>query len=1572
MKFYRALSHSFVRLLGRACVLLPIAAGALPQAGQDRSGPAASAQVQMRVVPGLNEPLVATGPTTVEENLALDKAIALFRKPSMAAADYPETAKPFADFLAKRPNSAWRTALMTNLGLGYYRAGYFTLAIDALDDAWKSGKAATSAQAKPLADRAVGELAQMYARLGDATRLAPLLDEIKDRGVGGSATELVTGAIEGLWTFRNDPGLAYLCGPMALKNLLVALKAKPDDIASMSRARSGTNGFTLAQVSHLANSVGLKHELVFRAPGTPIPVPSVVNWKVNHYAAIVGEENGRFHVQDPTFASGDYWITRAAIDSQASGYFLVPSGAGPSDSWRVATAAETERVYGKGRTTTSSPGPTKLKDPKAHPDPNCSEGMCVANAHLMLGSINLNDTPVGYKPQKGPSAMIRLTYNLREAFQPATFSFFNVGPKWTLNVLSWVMDDPANPGQNVVRYEAGGGAIDHRIGYFYDFQTGAFNPEHQGGAVLWRIPATGPASSYELRNRDGSKLIYAKPDGATAGVRRMFLTKIVDPAGNALTLQYDAQLRLTSMLDATGRITTFGYTGSSYQVTSITDPFGRRATLRYGTDGYLASITDVIGMTSSFTYAPRQGLITSMTTPYGTTRFTSGIDPGANRRFLTITDPLGLTERVEVAHQAPGTTASDAAVPSGFSAANNFLQYRNTFYWDKHAYAVAPNGYSQARRTQWLHFTETETGPIIASTKEPLESRVWYAYPNQSHPGAYQSYYQGSIDTPTETARVLDDGSTQISRQTVGPVGKPTSTIDSVGRVTEFSYDAAGVDLLAVKKTIAGTPQLVGQYTYNSQHLPLTYVDAAGQLTRYTYNAAGQLTSFMDALGRSTSYTYDSYGRLVVATNANGMPQRTLSYDAYDRVLTRTDSEGYTLAYSYDALDRMTGVTYPDGTTSHYAYNKLDMVAKTDRLGRVTRYNYDANRRLVSEIDPLGRVTAYAYYGTGVLKRLTDPSGHVTSWDIDVQSRPTAKRYADGRTETYTYESSTSRLKSATDALGQTKAYSYTPDNRIAGISYTNAGQPTANVSLVYDSSLPRLAAMNDGIGSTTFAYHPVGAPGALKLASEDGPYGNDTVSYQYDALGRVTTRMIGATNETFQYDSLGRISRNINELGSFDMTYLGQTGQITSQASATVGTQWTYLNNAGDRRLNEIKNTGLARSFSYATTPENRIMGSTERVGTTPVQAWTYSYDDSDRLTSAVPVVGTGSSYAYDAADNITSINARTATYNSLNQVTTFNGVGYVYDANGNLKDDGVQTYQWDAENRLIGIGYKAQPGQATTFRYDGLGRRLAIIDSNGGAVNETRYQWCSQTLCQARSASDNVAKRYYAQGAAIPQSGILLYYSRDQLGSIRDLLTTQNGAKVASYDYDSYGSQTAAIGSTPADFGYAGMFKHSQSGLYLTKYRAYSAESARWLSRDVIAESGGTNLYNYVGGDPISRVDPDGDDWRKWCQLLVIAFKLKDPFCFIADPSECDPKHHMTDSEEKRKAKERREKEQKERKPQTHENRWLPEPLQPWQIIAAGLAAIAYAAADTVTTVIAGPVVVVIPSPVIPNTMQ
>src|SRR5262249_39474669 len=154
----------------------------------------------------------------------------------------------------------------------------------------------------------------------------------------------------------------------------------------------------------------------------------------------------------------------------ASGYFLIPSAQfGPG--LREVTVAEANTVRGMGFTGSNDPDATRPSDTTAESE-NGNCGMCGYNVTEMLVSLNLKDTPVGYAPPKGPPVYVTVTYNQREAGQPANFNFFNVSPKWTLNWLSYISDDPTLPGANVSRYVAGGGTVryegyDNATGFFY-------------------------------------------------------------------------------------------------------------------------------------------------------------------------------------------------------------------------------------------------------------------------------------------------------------------------------------------------------------------------------------------------------------------------------------------------------------------------------------------------------------------------------------------------------------------------------------------------------------------------------------------------------------------------------------------------------------------------------------------------------------------------------------------------------------------------------------------------------------------------------------------------------------------------------------------------------------------------------------------------------------------------------------------------------------------------------------------------------------------------------------------------
>src|SRR5438270_13304146 len=133
-------------------------------------------------------------------------------------------------------------------------------------------------------------------------------------------------------------------------------------------------------------------------------------------------------------------------------------------------------------------------------------------------------------------------------------------------------------------------------------------------------------------------------------------------------------------------------------------------------------------------------------------------------------------------------------------------------------------------------------------------------------------------------------------------------------------------------------------------------------------------------------------------------------------------------------------------------------------------------------------------------------------------------------------------------------------------------------------------------------------------------------------------------------------------------------------------------------------------------------------------------------------------------------------------------------------------------------------------------------------------------QRTSQFRDATDAVTQRNFIQGQYVGTTAY--FYTRDHLGSIREMFTG-GGTVVARYDYDPYGRSTTVLGTTPTDFNFTDLYRHSKSNLDLAVYRSYDPDLGRWLSRDPLKAAEmqeGPNLYGYVRNEPTNHRDPSG----------------------------------------------------------------------------------------------------------------
>jgi len=173
---------------------------------------------------------------------------------------------------------------------------------------------------------------------------------------------------------------------------------------------------------------------------------------------------------------------------------------------------------------------------------------------------------------------------------------------------------------------------------------------------------------------------------------------------------------------------------------------------------------------------------------------------------------------------------------------------------------------------------------------------------------------------------------------------------------------------------------------------------------------------------------------------------------------------------------------------------------------------------------------------------------------------------------------------------------------------------------------------------------------------------------------------------------------------------------------------------------------------------------------------------------------------------------------------------------------------------------------GPNTNFRTDGNGRRvLSWLDGN---INHVFYIFDGENLIGEIDRNGDPKVAYtWANGLTserlIPTSESR-YYEYGPQGETRQL-TNSTGIITDTYNYTAYGLSVASTGTSYNNHRYAGRYgyyTHSVTGTMLAGRRWYSPWVTRWLTHDPIGYDGGVNLFEYVGGNPVRFVDPEGLD--------------------------------------------------------------------------------------------------------------
>ena len=693
-----------------------------------------------------------------------------------------------------------------------------------------------------------------------------------------------------------------------------------------------------------------------------------------------------------------------------------------------------------------------------------------------------------------------------------------------------------------------------------------------------------------------------------------------------------------------------------------------------------------------------------------------------------------------------------------------------------------------------------------------------------------------------------EGGSTSNDRQTANSKtynyhGQELSETDEYGVKTVYDYNSYGQ---TVSKRIIGSDSSMGQSAdaeYTPEGGAVSSVISGHDYQTYGYNSPfGMLTEISGGRYNAAAGAYEQSG-----------DKQTFEYGGYnDRVVKTSRYDSGTLSGSNE-------ITYENGRirTVSDGFSKAKYGQRHDFVNDKVEYT-----RFNEDIEDVVQTDTIRWDSISEIYRHTSKfsnSGVTLMTTLDKYNRITHISESDGSVARYTYQDGdesklaqkVSKLKDNFELM--TTEYSYDAYNNLCGwkkgdghlevqqiaagtTKYTFGGNEKYFCSVGYDSN----KILSPRITSTTIYRDP----------DEDADDDVEEIkalhsNYSYDSFGR----LIKKSNV---YDVTSGWSKTTYS-NSEEITYkqLGASN-ISLPASSSMGIGYSQFSTTGLVGYSTSGSNRYIETYDYDSRGriskiDCRLESSSSGSGmgmtgssSSNVQTKTYSYDNFNRLVTENDSVFGNYTYTYSSNGKLSRavVNGSTRyyTYNTLNQLTSYNGNTYTYDKMGNRekrKKGSVTTrYNYTRGNLLSsitnianysyncdGVRYKKERpgGNITTYYLDGakiLGEDRK--DSNGNTVR-LRYFYDIDGLCGI-SYNDT----YYK-------------CARNAYGDI--MLITIGSSIVARYEYDAWGNYKVfdyqgnedndanSIGNINP-FRWKGHYFDTESGLYYANGSYYDPE--------------------------------------------------------------------------------------------------------------------------------------------------
>ncbi|GAB2197565.1 RHS repeat-associated core domain-containing protein [Sessilibacter sp. MAH4] len=932
---------------------------------------------------------------------------------------------------------------------------------------------------------------------------------------------------------------------------------------------------------------------------------------------------------------------------------------------------------------------------------------------------------------------------------------------------------------------------------------------------------------------------------------RKKISRWVDTLGNALTFNYDSDLRrkLISISSTTGQQLAFTYNGqglitaidlvSSSQESESTETSRTLVRYQYDEHGDLIAIVDGNDHAEKFEYTNH--IVTKRTLKTG---FSFYFEWDKFAPDAKCTRQWGDKGRYDYRFEWDDANKRSKAIDSN----GNVLQYE---YNDRGQITQETNPEGGVTRNAYDAY-----GRLI-HTRNPNGDATQYRYDDNGN-------LIETVDALGNTQKLTYNENDQVIKLVVNDQivfhrsysdnGLLIEQQDAEGNKTEYQYDQRGFPTKIIRHGFDGE-SISQELRWNALGQLIQETKPDGSEVSYNYDNLGNITRVAAPLG-TQQYRYDDNGNVILAIDHTGGVTR-FAYNENNQLTRYTDVSGRSTEYHYDGLAQVVKKVLPNGAELHYEYDKeRNLTGLINENGERYQLEYDGNERLTKEIGFDGRVQAYQYDAAGFLVAHIEGDHNnshqaklnTTQFKRDALGRLLEKLSPDGEVTTFAYDKH-GRLAQANNASQQLR-FHYNASGRLIE---EHQGEQVLRHS--YNSLGLRTQTVLPSGDTLKYRFNNIGQ---LQSASF-----NDQLitKLKHNNLGQIAERKQGELTSEYDYDAMGRLSEH----------------RVLSQAQKHAVIQRNYrYTQAGNLESIDDLNKGSTQYFYDALDRLKQVEGFVNEQ---------FDFDPANNLIQQSeqpkaeqaqqnPNQATESAQEF-ANNNVVSLDKareQKAEKQAKGNRLAFQGDRhFTYDSRGNLIKEArgkngklVTSFTYNAQNQLIEID---NCGTKTRYQYDALGRRIKKISAD----TETQFLWNGDVLLSETQYGKNAeqkellnAKIYVFEPNSFKplaqiQNKEIYHYHLDHLGTPQEL-TANDGSIVWSAQYKTYGNLALkTVETIENNIRFQGQYFDQETGLHYNRHRYYNPNTGQFTQQDPVGLLGGLNNYQYAP-NPIGWIDPFG----------------------------------------------------------------------------------------------------------------